>query len=191
MKIIVFDLETTGLPMKNNNGDYYNYEDIKFYDKSRIVSICWNIYNDLGEIISCNYHIIKSMDFDINNNSYATKLNGITKEKSNNGKNIKKILLNFSDDCKNCDILVAHNINFDYNIILSECFRYNMNNSIKNIKTIEKFCTKKNSNYIFGKYLKLFELYKYFNNKIFEGQHNALKDVEACANCYFNLVSHS
>ena len=122
MKIIVFDLETTGLPMKNNNGDYYNYEDIKFYDKSRIVSICWNIYNDLGEIISCNYHIIKSMDFDINNNSYATKLNGITKEKSNNGKNIKKILLNFSDDCKNCDILVAHNINFDYNIILSECF---------------------------------------------------------------------
>ncbi|GAG81881.1 unnamed protein product, partial [marine sediment metagenome] len=54
---------------------------------------------------------------------------------------------------------------------------------------VEKFCTKINSYYIYNKYLKLTDLYFYFNNKPFEGQHNALKDVEACANCYFNLVS--
>lgn len=192
MKIIVFDLETTGLPIQTEDKKYHNYEDIQFYDSSRIVSICWNIYDETGEMVSCNYHIIKNKDFDIDNDSYATQINGITKEKSKNyGKDINKILEDFSNDCKHANQLIAHNIQFDYNIILSECFRYGLTECILNIKAVEKFCTKINSYYLIGRYLKLVELYDYFNNKTFEGQHNALKDVEACANCYFNLVSYS
>ena len=167
MKIIVFDLETTGLPIQTENRKYNNYEDIQFYDTSRIVSICWNIYDETREMVSCNYHIIKNTDFDIDNDSYATQINGITKEKSTNyGKDINKILKNFSDDCKDANQLVAHNIQFDYNIILSECFRYDLKDYITNIKAVEKFCTKINSYYIYNKYLKLTDLYDFFNNKI-------------------------
>ena len=41
--LLIFDLETTGLPITPRFGEYYNYIENDKYNSSRIVSIAWSI----------------------------------------------------------------------------------------------------------------------------------------------------
>ena len=65
-------------------------------------------------------------EFDIPEES--TKIHGITNEISTNkGVEIEKIIDIFKEDLNNTDILLAHNVLFDYNILISELHRMNNN----------------------------------------------------------------
>ena len=86
--------------------------------------------------------------------------------------------------------LVAHNMDFDSNIILNHAYRINIKDFIIKWNSIDKICTmEKGKNILkirnkFGyKYPSLMELYKYFYKEEFKNPHNALFDVEACAKC--------
>ena len=46
MKVIVFDTETTGLPITKGFNNYYSYKELEKYNSSRLLSICWQVYKD-------------------------------------------------------------------------------------------------------------------------------------------------
>lgn len=196
MKIFIFDTETSGLPITKGFNNYYCYNDLDKYNSSRLVSICWKVYEN-EELIKSNYHIIKPKGFIIDNNSYACKINGITQEiASSNGISIESMFDKLKVDLEECKLIVAHNINFDKHIILSELFRFKKQDIIDIFLSINLYCTMynglnitkikfKNSNKL--KLPKLIELYRHFFNKEFEDAHNAEADVEACAKCYFEM----
>ncbi len=79
MKYLVFDTETTGLPQRQSWSKYHPITDFSKYEKARIVSIAWAIYEDL-KLIKSVYHVVKPSDFVIDDTSIATKINGITQK---------------------------------------------------------------------------------------------------------------
>lgn len=196
MKVLVFDTETTGLPKTLGFNKYYSYKESEYYKNSRIVSICWKVYED-GNLISNHYYLIRPIDFKIDNNSYACKINKITQEDAfSNGIIIEDMYNKLEVDLKIIDKIVAHNLLFDKHILLAEFYNSRRNDLIKLFESKEMFCTMNYSKNILkipmknGLYKppKLIELYNYLFQSDFEGAHNAEADVDACANCYFQLL---
>ena len=197
MSILVFDTETTGLPITKSFNNYFPYTDLEKYNKCRIVSICWYLYNN-GILKKKFYNIIKPDNFNIDNSSYACLVNKITDEIANQqGVEIKYIFNELFEDLKNVDTIVAHNLNFDKHILLAELHRNNRNDIIDLFLSKKTFCTMENginvTKIVFknGKYKvpKLIELYKHFYNEEFDDAHNAEADVLACAKCYFKMIN--
>jgi DNA polymerase III epsilon subunit-like protein len=191
MKILVFDTETNGLP-KSKNAKIFDTQQFPYI--LQLSYIIYDVYNN--NIIKTTNNYINNVEF----NEDAYKINKITKEMIENGKNIKDVLNDFIDAIKVCDILVAHNCNFDKKIIMVECVRnqilYRLNYNIKNKNT---FCTMINSinlcklpsNFENGnfKFPKLNELYNYlFNENIpSDNLHNSLVDCIFTLKCYIKL----
>ena len=97
--ILIFDTETTGLPERKGRFNYYSYKRLDKYNSSRLVSICWKKFTPSGKCIKTVYHIIKPKDFEIDDTSIATEINGITQEIANNdGVDINTILNDLNPD---------------------------------------------------------------------------------------------
>ncbi len=60
MKVLVFDTETTGLPSRKGYDKYYPYTELIHYDKSRIISICWHLYED-KKLVSKNILLLNQI----------------------------------------------------------------------------------------------------------------------------------
>ena len=195
MKILVFDIETTGLPkdMKGDIKDSSNWP--------HIVQLSWLVYDDaIKSIVSLHDHIIKLSD----NKQIpieSTNIHGITNEKMlNEGVSINLILPIFLKDFKDCQILVAHNIKFDINIIQAELFRNFKINPLQDHNKIE-YCTMKygksitkiwkQSKYYDGLYLKpprLSELHEKLFATTPTNLHNSMVDVWACFRCFHHMI---
>lgn len=184
---LFIDTETTGLPITRNYNDYYHPENKFYYDNSRIIEIAYIIYDENKNIVKQVEHIIKPDNFNINN----SHIHGITYEYAlENGVDIKIAIDELYQDLSNVKTIVAHNINFDINIILSECYRLNNNIIIDKIFSINKECTmdigKKYMNQLRNP--KLIILYKFLFNKPVEQIHRALSDTKICADCYYKML---
>jgi len=183
--ITVFDTETTGLP-KNYKAPAYDLD-----NWPRLVQLAWSIYDYDGKTLVENEFIIKPEGFEIP--VAASKVHGITTERAlKEGIPLKKALEFFSKALSKTDYLVAHNISFDEKIIDAEFIRTNLKT---NLNSLNKICTKEASTEyckLPGKYgykwPNLTELYNILFNRDFDGAHNALADVRACARCFFELV---
>jgi len=200
--ILIFDLETTGLPIcKSGYYDkrqYYNYTDNSKYDTSRIVSIAWSYienytHNKLDKIIEnddIEYHIRKPTDFNkIENSDFHGITYKIAKEK---GIILSKILNDgFGYAITNCDYIVGHNCLFDIFILLNELYRIKFNTCLEKLENIlnndnyictgeysRDICKMKTRNKFIYKMPKLCELYEYYYNSKPEKQHEAKADVK-------------
>lgn len=108
MKLLIFDTETTGLPKSRepairgpNNWPH-------------LVSIAWIVVEN-DKILKSDYHIIKP-NWNIPEDS--TKIHGITNEKANSsGEPLGEVMNKFF--AEEHDVLVAHNMNFDYNVLVN------------------------------------------------------------------------
>ncbi len=181
MKILVFDVETTGLPKKRKA----SLDDLDNWPY--IVQLSWVVYDVLeGSIESINDSVIKLPE-GISVPTESTKVHGISNEMMlANGVDIKKQLRYFLTDATNSDLLVAHNIEFDETVISVECIRNFHNNSFKDIKT-PRYCTMKKSIKRWRKWLKLEILHeKLFDQKL-KNLHNSLNDVYVCLRCFIKL----
>ena len=196
MTILFFDLETTGL-LPNIDVNYRNLD--KFIN-CRMVSIAWYIYDNSENLIKSKYTVIKPMDFNIDNNSKATKINKITNIIATNGSNINNVWNELANDLVNVDLLVAHNLHFDITVLSSELVRSGREDILTKLCNTDKYCTMINSTNIckipfaYGKgykYPKLQELHKYLFNYNFINDHNASSDAEATAKCYFKLKENT
>ena len=111
MKIVIFDTETTGLPKARNSPIHgpNNWP--------HLVSISWVVLDsDTNEIIKKRNYIIEPMNWLIPADS--TKIHGITTEHAiQYGTDLYLAMDEFINE--ECDMLVAHNIEFDINVIVS------------------------------------------------------------------------
>lgn len=179
---LIFDTETTGFPIKKDY-NYPNPNDLEMYDPSRIIELAYIIVDQEYNIISTFQSLVK-IDFPV----YNTDIHGIENIELEGGIEMPKILDEVKKDFEKVDMIVAHNIEFDYNILLSECYRYGNMELYNIIKYKKRYCTMKkfrwDKKYNAVKYPKLIELYRYFYGKDFEGAHRALNDCYACLQCF-------
>jgi len=183
---LIFDTETTGLP-KNYNAPI---EDLDNWP--RLVQLAWEIHNKEGKLIAAKNHIVKPEGFTIPYGS--EKVHGITTQKAlEDGKDLKEVMQEFSEDVKNSFLVIGHNIEFDLNILAAEYLRLGLENPLKNTPQL---CTKLESTDFCQlpggrggsyKWPTLFELHKRLFDEEFDEAHNASADVAATARCFLEL----
>jgi DNA polymerase-3 subunit epsilon len=123
MKLIIFDTETTGLP-KSKIIDTIS---LKLWPY--IVQFSYIIYDtELNTILKIKDSIIKIPDTIIitkENSDIHGITNEISKEK---GQDINLVIFEFIEDCNNSDLLIAHNMDFDINVLKVEILRQELIN---------------------------------------------------------------
>lgn len=186
---IFFDTETTGKPLNNQ----YNQppSNLAVWGTARVVQIAWIECDENGNKTAAHNYLIKPDGFTIP--AEAIKVHRITNERANEkGIPIKKALDLFREALKRNKYLIAHNIQFDQNVVGSEFIRAGENDPIEHI---EKVCTMKLTTDFCklkgwgGRYKwpSMEELHvKLFGTK-FEEAHDALVDTEAVVRCFFKL----
>jgi DNA polymerase-3 subunit alpha len=186
---MVFDTETSGLPDRKGFNKYYEPNDTYHYDKCRLVQLGYIIIDSNGNEIKRYSKIITPVGFKITNDKY----HGISHEKAcTGGISIMQVIKEFRKDLGRCKMIIAHNLAFDYNILLSECYRNNFLATAERLKKITQFCTMENGRKFMNtrKSPKLTELFTYlYPNDEWLQIHNALDDTEHCLKCYKKLYS--
>lgn len=196
MKVLVFDVETTGLMSERNAS-------ITEIDKwPYIVQLSYLIYDDiLNRITLINDNIIR-LPSDVIISDVCCGIHGITTEKSiKDGIDIRYALIKFNEILNSVDIIVGHNISFDKRLIMVECIRNNIKQQFtKNSIKKNEYCTMRNGvnickienvNFFGKKYFKfpkLSELYYHYFKIIPEGLHNSKNDILVCLRCYCMMV---
>lgn len=119
MTTIIFDLETTGLPVMTDKRKYHDYKMLDKYDNSRIVQIAYTCVDD-------NYNVLYERDYKIKGVALngSEKYHGITEDVlEKHGLVFNDIVNNMYYDFAQCNTLIAHNADFDFNVLLSELYR--------------------------------------------------------------------
>lgn len=187
-KILFFDTETTGLPQ------FYNAPITQVNNWPRLVQLAFIEYYEDGSLAAKHNYIIKPEGFMIPRD--ATLIHRISNEKAQTeGKDLTQILDIFADAINESAILIAHNFDFDRNIVGAEFVRKEFDT--KPLLTKRSFCTMKNKDVVNFcripnkngyKWPKLEELhYKLFNQRFIDA-HDASIDIEATAKCFWELL---
>ena len=182
---LFFDTETTGLPKKKN-------APIKDLDNwPRIVQIAWLEFDKNGKEISRGDYIIKPNGFIIPEES--SRIHKITQKiAEEEGTDLKAALNVFNSLVSKSENLVAHNIEFDENVIGAEFLREYIStdffdkNRICTMKSTVDF-VKIPSDRGGYRYPGLADLHMKLFGEGFKGAHNALVDIEITAKCFWEL----
>ena len=156
--------------------------------------------NSKQDSSTSNYKIISKKDYIIKPNGFIINNDDIHGIKHNyaslNGIEFNKVAELIKPDFMNAELIVAHNISFDKNVLLSELFRIECNDLINHINKIKYYCTSRGCLNVTRikfrntyKQPKLSELYYYLFNKNIEGQHDAIFDTENLMLCFIELVN--
>ena len=196
---LFIDTETTGLPLNDN----LPYTDLKNWPY--LVQVALIIEDDNYGILAKRNIILKPDGYTIPES--ATKIHGISNERAvKNGEDRDKVISFLDLALYKSDIIIGHNVSFDLNVIKSEIIR---------IKGIENALFEKKKHIVIdtmkmgsnickipylsfhtrlsmpNKYPKLDELYYKLFNKHFNNQHDAMADVQAAYDCYYELKRKS
>ena len=183
--ILFFDTETTGVPRN------YNAPVTDTYNWPRLVQLGWIVTDEYGEIIKQRSRIVRPEGFTIP--SDASSIHGITTYKAlREGYDLADVLQDFCSDLASANRVVGHNIDFDIHIVGAELVRKGMDYlsltgkpSTCTMKQSTNFCAI-NGNYGY-KWPRLEELYCKLFGHNFSGAHDALSDITATRDCYFEL----
>ena len=184
--MLVLDLETTGLPDNSPTTRYYPYYNTQHYNNSRVVQLCYAIYDNTGELVKLEDFIIKPYNFLIKNEH----IHGISHEKAvQEGIEFEKIVSSVQIAIKNADVIIGHNIQFDIQILASELHRRHFYEIASTLIKKKRYCTMFEGKKFFGlkKQPKLCELYKLCFFEESENNHNAKYDVLNTAKCFFYI----
>jgi len=193
MKLLVFDVETTGLP----DGKPQIYETYRW---PFIVQFSWMVYDTSCNKVCCvEDHIVRLPEgLGICPGSIA--IHGITNKRMlEEGENIQYVIDLFLDDVKKSTILIAHNLKFDKSVVMVEQLRNNYTTLLSDYRKKE-YCTMNEGrlaaairsysryyNRMEYKFPKLVELHsKLFNSKP-NNLHNSLIDILVCFRCFGKL----
>jgi len=200
---MIFDVETTGLLPRDRTG-------IPLTELPHILQISFVIFD------TQYWRVVKSVDFHINVPSTVeispliTELTGITREKCDSGTTILNALLEFQKEYMLCNMIVAHNIQFDREMIRVEMernreqiltFDTNMIFNAEYEKSVNKeiYCTMQMGRNVckiesltktgktYFKSPKLIELYEHLFGMSPKDLHNSLVDTYVCLRCFVKL----
>jgi len=191
--VIVFDLETNGLPEMQSFSVYYPPSDLVRYRTARIVQWSWALYEPDGTLIAEEDHIIRPnpAEYRIMNSEF----HGITEAKARvQGKAFEDVLAIWESHLSKATTIVGHNVNFDKHVLLSELHRRNFPNIITSMDSKMWICTMERAKAMCGlkarnklKPPKLAELMHALGVEEEPGRsfHNSKHDVYYTARCYF------
>jgi DNA polymerase III epsilon subunit-like protein len=184
--VLTFDTETTGLPLRRSFPGIPAYADLEAFKSCRMVSISWICEAPDRPI----YYIVKPDGFLSTPASIA--IHGITHEKAMEvGVPFDDIMAHFFSDLRRANVgrIVAHNLEFDMNVLRSELLRRGMEERLIELGRLQQFCTMLEGQRRMGvrKWPKLAELYKYLTQEEITNAHNALYDTMHCHRCYMIL----
>ncbi len=181
--LLFIDTEASGLPKKWNAP----INRIKNWPFS--VQVSWLIYNRQGQLIKQENHFISDNDFKIT--PAAQQIHGFTPEYLKTyGQPRAQVMQLLADDMNTYQpLLIGHFMELDYCVISADFFRSGVENPALNLPT---FCTMLATKYLIhhpqNKYLRLGDLYQLLFNTPLQHQHNALNDVTATAESFFELL---
>jgi DNA polymerase III epsilon subunit-like protein len=181
---LFFDTEATGLPSPPSS-DHRNWP--------RMVQIAWLLADENESIKSKHSFIIKPEGYRIPNR--VIKIHGITMKRAlEEGIPVEDALHQFLKDANFADVLVAHNVAYDYGVVRGELLRKKIPDFLNGYS---KFCTMTSKPVLdFCKSFRsngsrqcpsLSELYFLLFNEKLDDAHDALTDAKACAACFFEL----
>jgi len=188
MKFLVFDTETSGLPTERN-------APIQASEKwPYILQFSYILYDtQSSKILDLMNDYIKIAD-NVEISEKSREIHEITREICQNyGVPIDDALNRFNAAMSEADLIVAHNLEFDKNLVLVESIR----NNIEQQFTIDgqkkhEYCTMKNNidrckivkinktGTPYYKYPTLSELYQHLFHIIPHGAHDSMVDVLIC-----------
>jgi DNA polymerase-3 subunit alpha len=184
---LIFDTETTGLPLNYNAplSDLNNWP--------RMVQISWQLHELDGKLVEAKNFIIKPEGYTIPFN--AEKVHGISTERAmNEGVDLTMVLELFSKAIDKASYLAGHNISFDINIMGAEYIRKSVASKLLETKTLDTqieatdYCALPGGRGGKYKWPKLEELHEKLFKTKFDEAHNAVADVEATTRCFFELL---
>jgi len=179
----VFDLETTGLPPRGVSPSFHEK-----WENCRIVEIAWELYDREYNLVEQRSYLIKPIGFSIPES--ATKIHGIsTNEAMHNGVDLSYVIQHFEMLLPHISCIVAHNISFDINVLLSEIYRMGLYDVAYMIQRIPQHCTMLYKLKPKEKWPKLIEKYRAIFGKEPSGDlHRAGVDVRLCAQIFLHQI---
>jgi DNA polymerase-3 subunit epsilon len=209
--VLVFDVETTGLIPRQVRGAL---SPIPITEYPYIIQFSFVLYDMIDKRLVQMYDSYIKIPELVAIPPVVTELTGIYKLMcQNSNRSIIDALTAFTEAYKICDCAVAHNLDFDQEMIMIElernraeittrspqCFTL-FSPVFERFRNIEKYCTMKKGTDICNivvadngkpprkKWPKLSELYAcLFNGEKVEGLHNSIVDVKACLRCYLKM----
>lgn len=183
---LFFDVETVGFPKKWNrpHTDTFNWP--------RMVQIAWMLFGEDQQLIEEQDFIIKPEGFEIPYE--AERIHKITTEIAREqGEDLKMVLEKFAKVIDNAEYVIAHNMNFDANVVGAEFIRKNVEHRLFQS---ERYCTMQESTWYCklpgkgGRYKwpTLMELHVKLYGERFQNAHNAKTDTAVTAKCFFKLL---
>ena len=185
----IYDVETTGLPIRINRR--LNYNNLESFNNCRLISISWIITDNINNIIEKGTYYVKPDNFEVSQESI--NIHGLTNEfLEQNGESIHNIIdliKNIFTEKYEIIKIVSHNIDFDINVLKSELVRYNYSDLLIKINDIETYCTMLKSQSIMrvNKWPKLSEAYRYFYDEDITNAHQAEYDTLYCYKIFKKL----
>lgn len=183
---LFFDTETTGVPLnyKASCKDTDNWP--------RLVQLGWILSDNLGNEIRRGNKIIRPEGFTIP--VEASNVHGITTERAlAEGGELRQIIHAFCEDLNPSSKLIGHNVDFDLHVVGAEFHRLGYDYRamfyrpiVCTMQSTIEFCNIPGQ---YGpKWPKLQELYVRLFGREFKDAHDAMADIAATKECYFELV---
>ena len=192
MHILFFDTETNGLPRTRCNPTAADYPSI--------VQLAWQLWESTptgNRLLSRHSHIVRP-PMNIVWNLESQGFHKITHQQAmDEGMYASDVIRLFRDDLGTADMIVAHNLTFDFEVLNAEAERRGIPplvwpaRSLCTMKESKDFCklpsaSRHHSDY---KYPKLSELHTLlFGSTDDITFHNADHDVEATQQCFYDLI---
>jgi DNA polymerase-3 subunit epsilon len=187
MNILFIDTETNGKPKR------YNASMADLDNWPRITQLAWQIAHEGHSVHRDCSHLIKPDGWTIPKERFFIDNNMSTERCEKEGVPLVIVvdtLLQHINEFE-IELIVAHNMAFDINVLGAEMIRLQR----KPGRKMKQLCTMIHGTDLCKlpaqrgyKWPKLEELYRHLFNKDFEGAHDANADVTACRLCFFEMV---
>ena len=197
---LIFDVETADAPPKSKVRKLADERDWSIWP--RLVQLGFVLYNKHREPI-IEYDKIMKPDGRFIIQEGARNVHKISTEMAEEqGISAEEIFRDFYDAMNQAQYVVCHNLDFDNNVMLAEHYK-NQIKSKPNSNERIKFCTMKSTTDICRiphpnswepdqlKWPTLSELHQFLFGYTFADAHNAMIDVKATAQCFWELIDRN
>jgi DNA polymerase III epsilon subunit-like protein len=181
---LFLDTETTGLPIDWNASvsDLNNWP--------RVVQVAWTCYDAKGRHVVTKSFIVKPDGFSIPRE--AQQVHGISTAKAlARGRPLRTVLKALAADLGEARVVIAHNLQFDENVIGAEFLRQSLKIPFQGkkrlctmVESTEYCCLPRRYGY---KWPTLAELHEVLFGESPPEGHDAEVDATTCAKCFFEL----
>ena len=183
---LVFDCSAAGRP---KNWKAYPTDTFSW---PRLIHLAWILFDDKYKKIESSNDIVSPENYELT--PEIEKFSNVTQKRAEEeGKPLKDVLTNFSTAVDKAEVVFAHNLRFNENVVLAEFHRMNMP---QRLAVSESYCIMQESTYfckIVGKGGKLkwpalSELHQRVFGKPYNNPNDAFHDTIAAAKSLFVLI---